>query len=138
MASGPLSGLQSEAVALAHTAQGVASVRQSAVAWIAGRAINVVRLAEPAIYRCRFDYRQVHMGDMSAHDRAYYKSKGSASMSAYMHGLHSKSNVARVCSACYWMARQVCSSYSLFHCSRWVHRMPWAALSLHASGVASL
>ena len=57
MASGPLSGLQSEAVALAHTAQGVASVRQSAVAWIAGRAINVVRLAEPAIYRCRFDYR---------------------------------------------------------------------------------
>jgi hypothetical protein len=28
------------------------------VAWIAGRAINVVRLAEPAIYRCRFDYRQ--------------------------------------------------------------------------------
>eukprot|EP00966_Prymnesium_polylepis_P161711 3737656-Prymnesium_polylepis.1 len=38
----------------------------------------------------------VHMGDTSAHDRAYYQSKGSASMSAYMHGLHLKSNVARV------------------------------------------
>eukprot|EP00966_Prymnesium_polylepis_P252375 5834606-Prymnesium_polylepis.1 len=38
--------------------QGVASVRPGAKAWIAGRAINVIELAEPSTNRRRFDYRQ--------------------------------------------------------------------------------
>eukprot|EP00966_Prymnesium_polylepis_P169434 3917553-Prymnesium_polylepis.1 len=47
----------SETVALALSARGVASARPSATTWIAGRVINVIRLAEPSINRRRFDYR---------------------------------------------------------------------------------
>eukprot|EP00966_Prymnesium_polylepis_P302794 6994964-Prymnesium_polylepis.3 len=76
----------------------------------------------------------VHIGDTSAFDRAHDHSKGSAYM--HSHGLHSNSNVARVCSACIWMARQVYSSSLLLTLGAYdaVSRV----FTARASGVASL